>query len=335
MIQIEAILLVGRGSTDGLLDHACLLGHSWRLVMIAPWNCTARSAENRAGMHGHVSKAVSFNDNVLGLHRDALFEEFPCIDVFNDALLLQVRPQLGGVQILEKHVAAQTLEMNERKDDRAHIAKNQDAVKACNDRSVFGNHLFASSRAKDLDENLGRLSASDGIAIDKDNRAAKLSPLLEPLEMQRLKALILGKIGNALEKIFNEEAHVDANSHGSKECQILQETRAVTFGRLGRTLGHELSAVDPAHERVLAIARQGRRNTLNMSTHTQWINLMCHLNDARARIARLLDCDFAFGKGLEEVARKSIRMSHKSRNVEVLVSLESILHLVAKRLDKH
>lgn len=61
---------------------------------------------------------------------------------------------------------------------------------------------------------------------------------------------------------------------------------------------------------------------------------MSHLNDAGSGIARLLDRDFAFGKSFQEVARQGIGMRHECSNVEVLVALESILHLVAKCLDK-
>lgn len=54
MVQIQSVLLVGRGSTDGLFDHTGLLGNARRLIVIRPGYCAARRPENGTGVHGHM-----------------------------------------------------------------------------------------------------------------------------------------------------------------------------------------------------------------------------------------------------------------------------------------
>ena len=95
-IQIETVVVIGRGDTDGLLDHSRLLRDARRLVVIRPGHGAARRAQNCRRMDGHVSllRQVGFRKTheIFRLHRDAVFQEFPWIDVFKNASLKQVRP---------------------------------------------------------------------------------------------------------------------------------------------------------------------------------------------------------------------------------------------------
>jgi hypothetical protein len=225
--------------------------------------------------------------------------------------------------------------MNQRKDDGSHVSKNEDAMKRLNNRCVIRNHLLATTFAKGLNNRFGSLGRTDGIAIDLDDSIAQLASIHESFQMKGTSwKLPLRKGRQPIKEGINDKAHIDAETDHGKERQILQESGAVSFGRLGGILRKELRTVDAAHESVFAIARQGRRYTLNMGRDAQEINLVRHLNDARAGIAGLLDGDFAFRKSFQEIARESIRMRHKGGNVEVLVALEPFKHLVAQSLDE-
>lgn len=225
--------------------------------------------------------------------------------------------------------------MNERKHDGSHVAKNEDAMKRLNNRCVLRNHLLATAFAKGLNNGFGRLRSANRIAIDLDERVAQLASIDETFQMKGTsRQFPLRKGRQSIKKGINDEAHVNAETDHGKERQILQESCAVAFRRLGGILGKKLRTVDAAHEGVFSIAWQGRRDSLDVGRHAQKINLVRHLNDARPGIAGLLDGDFALGEGLEEITRQSIRVGHESGNVEVLVALEPFKHLVAKRLDK-
>lgn len=225
--------------------------------------------------------------------------------------------------------------MNEREDDCAHIAKNEDSMKRLNDRRVLWNHLASTSFAQGLDDDLRRFRRTDGIAIDLNQSIAKLTPFQKTFEMKwAFRHFALRKRRQPVKKSVDDEAHVNSESDHGEERQILQETGAVAFGCLSRVLAKKLRAVDSAHQSVLAVTRQSSRNALNMGRDSQEINLVRHLNDARAGITGLLDRHLAFRKSFQEIARQSVGMSDESCNVEVLVTLESFKHLVAKRLDK-
>lgn len=184
--------------------------------------------------------------------------------------------------------------MNERKDDCAHVTKNQDAMKTCNDGRVLRNHLLATSHAQNFDKTFGCLRTSNGIAINENKSIPKLSPFLQPFQVQSLKTLGFCKGGNSLEQIFNKESHINADSDTCKQGQILKKARAVTFGGLCWALCHQLRAIDTAHKSVLAISWQSCGHSLDVCRNTERIDLMCHLDDARSGITCLFDRDFAF-----------------------------------------
>lgn len=66
--------------------------------------------------------------------------------------------------------------MNQWKHHGAHIAKNENAIKRCNDRRILRDDLLTTSLAENFDESFRSLGACDGVAVDLDNRVAQLSP---------------------------------------------------------------------------------------------------------------------------------------------------------------